>query len=132
MYKIPEILHSGVITDCYIGRVTKVHKDNEYKFMTFCELELVKRLYGCWNYSNLYLSEFEFTTTCYDNNSAFCNERYSDLRIPGIGSLIQVLSVGEGYGCRYYLEFLADVEDAVPVPGMYHELVAKRTDNYQI
>lgn len=130
MYKIPEVLYDGVITDCYVGRVIKVHRNNKDRSMTFCELELVKRLYGeCWN---LHLSEYDFTNTIHTNSYYESIERYSDLRIPAIGSLIQVLVVGEGYGCWHYLEFLEDVDDAVPLPGMYSELVAKRTDNYQI
>jgi hypothetical protein len=129
MYKIPEVLYDGCISDCYIGKVVKVHKNNQYKFYTFCDLELVKQLHGDCNY--LHLDEYAFTTTVYDNCLYSC-ERYSDLRIPAIGSLIQVLTVGMGYGCHHYLEFLENIGDAVPVPGMYHELVAKRVDNYQI
>lgn len=125
MNTIPKILYSGVILDCYIGKVVEVKK-NEYKWQSYCKLKFVKSLYGTEH--RLHLDEYTFTKTYYS-----CSQKlYDELIVPSIGTLIQVLIVGEGYGDICYIKLMENVDEAEPIPLMYYEVINSLVDNYQI
>lgn len=128
MFYIPKYISDGFICDCYIGRVIAIKHAVEYDYMDeYCTLELVKELIKN-PYRPLYLYRGEFTKTIYENGW----EVGRKVTPPPVGQLIQVLNVGQGYGCINYLKLLDSIDDAVPIPRYYSEIVASRTDCYQI
>lgn len=128
LQNIPRVLYSGHLCDCFIGRIKKVYSWERDGSETFVELEFVKALTKGTSHT-LYLDKYAFSKFLYDE---FGWEIGLETYVPTVGRLIQVLVVDEGYGCNIYINLLDDIEDAVAVPDMYHELVNARTDIFQI
>lgn len=127
MTDIPRVIYGGFVSDCFVGRVIKINKV-DYDFMgSYVDLEMVHEIIPN-DYHYLGIQRGELTKYTYHGDYDETKEAIT----PKIGQLIQCCDIAQGYGSSRYIKFLDKLEDEAPVPEDYYELVANRTDCFQI